>query len=366
MINGGESRMYCKKCGRKLLLPKVCAHCIAENGKHFIQKNKYGAWINMLFIVCIVFALVMFLFRGMLKLDGVMAEKLRQNNNQVKAELSKVKGDIELANTQITWYGEELHRINSESTQLKADIQELDGLLGNSRIETDIHVLEERQQEALFRLQDYLIFTFEAYYNLGIDIALIPDEKDIGDAITEGMAGELASAVLADVEIGDTVAEQSLITFANGLKKGKTFQEIQAEIMEQSGEWLSEDVMSYVGEQLLGSSVFAVLDSLDTLLGAKEALNCLVHEVQQKIEGDYFNCFIELLTLQEWDEKIYFECKRKSTELDNLIGELEKYTGQDFGSQYWFLLCCEMDMCIENYCGNDMLEKLYEGDTNVW
>lgn len=350
--------MICTNCGNKLnkgarFCPKCGAPCKSIPEPKTNEKWSMDARGKHILLCCAGILGTVLLSVGVCRgleyaLDKISVQEvtrnkeLTQKQNSLQQEKSELEDTIRSAQTR-------KEQAQKRLAELEQKLQEIDGDSEEDK-QAQIEHLKDLRQQSLPDFQDWIVYIFDQYYELGVQYHVY-EQDDLKDLLKED--------VISSVMGGTETASGAATALIDGIVQGQSIGEIKDNILENGAGWVSQDVTSYIGEKLLGSSLMSILGMASSMSGDNQQLLYLVQNLENSIQNDYFACFYEALALEEWDDEVYYRCRRKASELQFLLEQIEEYTQEEAGSDVWRTFYDVVDSCGILYHGADALLQVY-------
>lgn len=114
---------------------------------------------------------------------------------------------------------------------------------------------------------------------------------------------------------------------------------------------------------LFDKSIISGIEGIVSVFSDKPQIEYLVCQLESLIEEEYFNCFREVLLLEEWDKNLIFECLRKADRLQILLARITEVTGDETGAELWRAFSYNVSAYIQVYYATDEELRLSEENT---
>ena len=347
--------MFCNKCGS--VLNEEATFCSKCGARHIRKQKEKKLFVGNRINYKVIGIIVLFIVGEIISLSVIknmenIAKETKEKNQIVYSQNEELKTEISLKEMTLNEFQQKIK--NSEEEIQKTE-QELITLKENKLeiSQQKIEKMKEEMKSSLFETQEYIQYIFDEYYFLGTG-------KHIYES--ENLADILKGEIIANVSLRSSTLENGVNTFVDGMVEGKGIVEVRDEILQNGSTWITEEVTSYIGEKLLGSTLLGLLNTVKTIAEDKPQVMYLASQLENDIQQNYFSCFYQFLALEEWDDELFFECVRRSDELQYMLRKIEEYTGDDVGSELWrgFYYCFDVDAI--DYYGNQYLLECLTGE----
>lgn len=245
-------------------------------------------------------------------------EQMKEEINMIQSDIADIETSLGDIDEKLLYQSEILEEIEMKIQKFEADKVQIS--------KENLKDLKIRRRKSLTDLQEWIMYIFEEYYKIGIENHVY-EATDLEALFTDEVISALSN--------GNDMAEITINCLVDGMTEGQNVEQIKDNVVAKGSEWITQEIASYVGEAMLGSSMLSIIDTVNSVYSDKPQLLYLINHLEDNINNLYFACFYEVLALEEWSDELYYECFRKADELQYLLGKIEMYTGDKMGANIW-------------------------------